>query len=84
MGCVVSIGTGITPVSPVDPNLFEMNDMFGMLRGLKNLSLMVLDQVTATEGAPIARSRSWCHSLNIPYFRLNAPLFKVGFSIYFN
>ncbi|PAV87880.1 hypothetical protein WR25_08657 [Diploscapter pachys] len=76
VGCVVSIGTGITPISPVDPSLFEMNDMMGMLRGLKNLSLVVLDQATATEGAPISRSRSWCHSLDIPYFRLNAPLFK--------
>ncbi|CAI4231912.1 unnamed protein product [Auanema sp. JU1783] len=76
VGCVVSVGTGITPVYPVDPSVFEMSDMFGLLRGIKNLSLMVLDQATATEGAPIARSRSWCHALNRPYFRLNSPLFK--------
>ncbi|CAJ0580056.1 unnamed protein product, partial [Mesorhabditis spiculigera] len=76
IGCFLSLGTGITPVSPVDPSLFEMSDTLGMLRGIKNLTLMVLDQATATEGAPISRSRSWCHSLRIPYFRLNAPLFK--------
>ncbi|CAJ0952462.1 unnamed protein product, partial [Mesorhabditis belari] len=76
IGCLLSLGTGITPVSPVDPSLFEMSDTLGMLRGIKNLTLMVLDQATATEGAPISRCRSWCHSLRIPYFRLNAPLFK--------
>ena len=45
VGCVVSIGTGITPISPMDPSLFEMNNLMGTLRGLKNLSLVVLDQV---------------------------------------
>ncbi|EFP00763.1 hypothetical protein CRE_21172 [Caenorhabditis remanei] len=76
IGCVLSVGTGITPICPVDPSVFEMNDWFGMLRGIKNLSLVVIDQATATEGAPITRSRSWCHSLGIPYYRLNAPIFK--------
>lgn len=76
IGCVLSVGTGITPICPVDPSVFEMNDWLGMLRGIKNLSLVVIDQATATEGAPITRSRSWCHSLGIPYYRLNAPIFK--------
>uniref|UniRef100_A0A1I7V2V7 phospholipase A2 n=1 Tax=Caenorhabditis tropicalis TaxID=1561998 RepID=A0A1I7V2V7_9PELO len=76
VGCVLSVGTGITPICPVDPSVFEMNDWLGMLRGIKNLSLVVIDQATATEGAPITRSRSWCHSLGIPYYRLNAPIFK--------
>ncbi|NP_001368732.1 phospholipase A2 [Caenorhabditis elegans] len=76
MGCVLSVGTGITPICPVDPSVFEMNDLFGMLRGMKNLSLVVIDQATATEGAPITRSRTWCHSLGVPYYRLNAPIFK--------
>lgn len=79
MGCVLSVGTGITPICPVDPSVFEMNDLFGMLRGMKNLSLVVIDQATATEGAPITRSRTWCHSLGVPYYRLNAPIFKVRF-----
>ncbi|CAI5451243.1 unnamed protein product [Caenorhabditis angaria] len=76
IGCVLSVGTGVTPVSPVDPSVFEMNDLMGLLRGIRNLSLVVIDQATATEGAPITRSRSWCHSLGAPYFRLNAPIFK--------
>ncbi|CAB3396955.1 unnamed protein product [Caenorhabditis bovis] len=76
VGCVLSVGTGITPVCPVDPSLFEMNNIMGVLRGIMNLSLVVIDQATATEGAPITRSRSWCHSLGYPYYRLNAPLFK--------
>lgn len=76
VGCVLSVGTGITPICPVDPSVFEMNDWLGMLRGIKNLSLVVIDQATATEGAPITRSRSWCHSLGYPYYRLNAPIFK--------
>ncbi|CAD6197946.1 unnamed protein product [Caenorhabditis auriculariae] len=76
IGCVLSVGTGVTPICPVDPSVFEMSDFMGLLRGIKNLSLVVLDQATATEGAPVTRSRSWCHSLGVPYFRLNAPLFK--------
>ncbi|CAI2352760.1 unnamed protein product [Caenorhabditis sp. 36 PRJEB53466] len=76
VGCVLSVGTGVTPICPVDPSVFEMNDWMGLLRGIRNLSLVVIDQATATEGAPITRSRSWCHSLGIPYFRLNAPIFK--------
>uniref|UniRef100_A0A915KMK1 PNPLA domain-containing protein n=1 Tax=Romanomermis culicivorax TaxID=13658 RepID=A0A915KMK1_ROMCU len=76
IGCVLSIGTGRIPDTPVDSLNVSTSSPVESMNALRTLSVILVDQVTATEGLPVERARSWCHDLQVPYFRFSTPLSK--------
>lgn len=76
MGCVLSIGTGRMPDIPVDSLNLSTSSPVESMTAIRTLSTMLVDQVTATEGLPVERARSWCHDIGVPYYRLSTPLSK--------
>lgn len=79
LGVVVSLGTGKVPVVPV--TVIDMLHMgtgilgaAKMAFGAKALGQLIIDQATQANGRLVDRAQAWCHTINVPYFRLNAPI----------
>lgn len=79
MNVLVSFGTGQIPSTVIETLSIDSNSPLQSIKTIKNLAAMFIDQATASEGAPVARSRQWADSLEIPFFRFSAPLSKVCF-----
>uniref|UniRef100_A0A8R1DZN6 phospholipase A2 n=1 Tax=Caenorhabditis japonica TaxID=281687 RepID=A0A8R1DZN6_CAEJA len=76
MNVMVSLGTGQIPSTVIDSLSIDSNSPLQSIKTIKNLAAMFIDQATASEGAPVARSRQWADSLEVPFFRFSAPLSK--------
>ncbi|CAA90061.1 Intracellular phospholipase A2 [Caenorhabditis elegans] len=76
MNVLVSFGTGQIPSTVIETLSIDSNSPLQSIKTIKNLAAMFIDQATASEGAPVARSRQWADSLEIPFFRFSAPLSK--------
>ncbi|KAH6943765.1 hypothetical protein HPB50_026941 [Hyalomma asiaticum] len=79
LGVVVSLGTGKVPVVPVTViDVLHMGTgILGaakMAFGAKALGQLIIDQATQANGRLVDRAQAWCHTINVPYFRLNAPI----------
>jgi len=76
LGLVLSVGTGQLATSKVerslDVNPFSMSfDMIPTLLNLGELSSILVDAITESNGHIVNRARAWCESQQTSYFRLN-------------
>lgn len=46
------------------------------LSTMRNLGVMMVEQLCASEGTPVTRSRTMAHALGLPYFRFSTPMSK--------
>ena len=81
LGCVVSLGNGVSPTKPVENiDLFFSSYLSAVvnlpqtLRSARSLAQLFTSQVTRSDGQEVLRARIWCKSLGIPYFRFSPPL----------
>uniref|UniRef100_A0A1I8B5N7 phospholipase A2 n=1 Tax=Meloidogyne hapla TaxID=6305 RepID=A0A1I8B5N7_MELHA len=81
IGCLLSIGTGSIPSVKLEPAHLELAQNYitqpiTSYNAVITIGQILIDQVSATEGAPVHRAGAWCISSRTPYFRLSAPLHK--------
>ena len=83
LGCVVSLGTGIFPSKVIhDIDIFvpsipdALRNIRGTLQGVANFLDLLVSRTVESNGQPVTHARSWCRSLNCPFFRLNQLLPK--------
>ncbi|GAU89190.1 hypothetical protein RvY_01769 [Ramazzottius varieornatus] len=78
LGTVISLGTGISPPEAIvhfdifRPETFaELKKAPRILTGFSTLGRMIVTQATDTDGRVVDRSKTWCHSMGIPFFRFS-------------
>ncbi|XP_043281433.1 85/88 kDa calcium-independent phospholipase A2 isoform X2 [Venturia canescens] len=78
LSLVVSIGTGLIPVSPLkDIDVFRPESLWDTVRlgmGISALGNLLVDQATACDGRVVDRARTWCSMIGVPYYRFNPQL----------
>uniref|UniRef100_A0A7E4UUZ2 PNPLA domain-containing protein n=1 Tax=Panagrellus redivivus TaxID=6233 RepID=A0A7E4UUZ2_PANRE len=77
IGCVLSLGTGITPPIAISSK-GRANDLLKLIskttEQIKNMTMVFIKQLTASDGLPVERSQTWSHSMGVPFFRFSPPL----------
>lgn len=75
---VVSLGTGLIPVTPLNGvDVFRPEawwDTAKLVTGLSTLARLLVDQATCTDGRVVDRARTWCSMIGVPYYRFNPQL----------
>lgn len=75
---VVSLGTGLTPVVDLkEIDVFRPESIWDTARmayGISTMSILLVDQATASDGRVVDRARAWCSMIGTPYFRFNPQL----------
>lgn len=75
---VVSIGTGLVPVSVLkEIDLFRPESVWDTARlaiGISAIGNLLVDQATASDGRVVDRARAWCSMIGVPYFRFSPQL----------
>ncbi|KAM7542291.1 hypothetical protein Aperf_G00000017547 [Anoplocephala perfoliata] len=81
---VTSLGTGRIPYRAVRQlDVFRpqnMSEAYRIVLGVTELSKIVVEMATMSEGRIVERSRAWCSSLGIPFFRFS-PLLSENVSL---
>ena len=81
LGCVLSIGTGIFPTSPVEKigvfvTGFSVSNLVSSAIGLKNLIQHFIAQSTRSDGEVVTQAETWCKSVGASHFRFSSKLSK--------
>nr|CDS19602.1 calcium independent phospholipase A2 VIA [Echinococcus granulosus] len=75
IACVTSLGTGRVPLREVQQlDVFRpqnMSEAYRVALGVTELSRMLVEMATMSEGRIVERSRAWCSSLGVPFFRFS-------------
>uniref|UniRef100_A0A5K3F0T9 phospholipase A2 n=1 Tax=Mesocestoides corti TaxID=53468 RepID=A0A5K3F0T9_MESCO len=75
---VTSLGTGRIPLREVQQlDVFlpqKVSDAYKVAMGVTELSRMLVEMATMSEGRVVERSRAWCSSMGIPFFRFSPML----------
>ncbi|KAF4531587.1 hypothetical protein B566_EDAN010053 [Ephemera danica] len=72
LGVVVSVGTGEPPLSKLtEIDVFRPDSLFDTMRLARGLSALGTLLATLAGGRVVDRTRSWCSSLGVPYYRFS-------------
>ena len=82
LGCVLSLGNGVPPEELNDNievflpgyTLKTIANIHETMMGLGSLFRLFISQVTQSDGCQIHQARSWCESIDTPYYRFSPPL----------
>lgn len=78
LSLVVSLGTGLIPVTPMrEIDVCRPESLLETAKlafGISAFVALLVDQATACDGRVVDRARNWCSMIGVPYYRFNPRL----------